>query len=336
VLLRSARTSVPGSRLQRCGDGQAAPGRAPSAAVHDVLHSSGQPLDAETRASMQPRFGHDFTRVRVHADADAARSAQAVNALAYTVGQHIVFGAGHYAPSTQAGQRLLAHELTHVTQQDPRPGHDFSRVQVHGHAEADIQRQPAPPPKAPPPPPPPPPAPTYTNCSKEQNEAITVQLATAKSHARNAIFELEREFTLTTVDKAITRHFGKPGRAGLRIILERFKEVHSSIDNKTIRCVAQCATTPCARGETPGSLIEICPTFTRPECAPAAPGILLHEAIHNTGAPGDINKTASGYPPSDAENNAYSYEYFALDIVGGGSTPEPVLKRKPGTGVPRP
>jgi hypothetical protein len=274
---------------------------------------------------MQPRFGHDFSQVRVHADARAAESAEAVNARAFTVGQHIVFGAGLYAPSTRAGQHLLAHELTHVTQQ---------------RGAADIQRQPAPPQKpAPPPDAPsaPPPAPTYTNCSKDQNDAITKQLATAKSLARNAVAELEREYTLTLVDKAITRHFGKPGRAGLKIIVERFKDVLSSIDNKTIRCITQCGTTkPCARGETPGSLIEICPNFTKPECAPAAPGILLHEAIHNTGAPGDTDKTASGYPPSDAENNAYSYEYFALDIVGGGSTPEPTLKRKPGTGVPRP
>jgi Domain of unknown function (DUF4157) len=87
------------------------------AVVHDVLHSSGQPLDAATRAYMEPRFGHDFSRVRVHTDAPAARSAHAVNALAYTVGQKVVFGEGQYAPDTTAGQRMLAHELTHVVQQ---------------------------------------------------------------------------------------------------------------------------------------------------------------------------------------------------------------------------
>ena len=85
--------------------------------VHEILASSGQPVDAMARAMMEPRFGHDFGQLRVHADAKAADSARAVNALAYTVGTHIVFGDGQYAPRTLAGQRLLAHELTHTVQQ---------------------------------------------------------------------------------------------------------------------------------------------------------------------------------------------------------------------------
>jgi hypothetical protein len=85
--------------------------------VHDVLTSSGQPLDAGTRAFMEPRFGHDFSQVRVHTDARAAESARAVNALAYTVGRDMVFGAGQYEPRANEGKRLLAHELTHVVQQ---------------------------------------------------------------------------------------------------------------------------------------------------------------------------------------------------------------------------
>jgi Domain of unknown function (DUF4157) len=71
---------------------------------------------------MEPRFGHDFSKVRVHTDAEAAESAQAVNALAYTVGRDVVFGAGQYAPQTSEGRRLLAHELTHVVQQQQIPG----------------------------------------------------------------------------------------------------------------------------------------------------------------------------------------------------------------------
>lgn len=88
--------------------------------VHEVLGSSGQPLDAVTRAFMEPRFGHDFSQVRVHTDARAAESARAVNALAYTVGRDVVFGAGEYKPGTSDGRRLLAHELTHVMQQGQR------------------------------------------------------------------------------------------------------------------------------------------------------------------------------------------------------------------------
>lgn len=85
--------------------------------VHEVLRSPGQPLDAPTRAFMEPRFGHDFSDVKVHTDATAAESARAVNALAYTVGRDVVFGSGEYKPGTTDGQSLLLHELTHVVQQ---------------------------------------------------------------------------------------------------------------------------------------------------------------------------------------------------------------------------
>ena len=66
---------------------------------------------------MESRFGHDFSRVRVHTDARATDSALAVNAQAYTVGRDVVFGVGEYAPGAHTGKSLLAHELTHVVQQ---------------------------------------------------------------------------------------------------------------------------------------------------------------------------------------------------------------------------
>ena len=85
--------------------------------VHEVLDSPGQPLDATTRAFMEPRFGHDFSRVRVHTDAKATESAQAVKAAAYTVGRDIVFNQNHYDPHSAPGRFLLAHELAHTLQQ---------------------------------------------------------------------------------------------------------------------------------------------------------------------------------------------------------------------------
>jgi hypothetical protein len=85
--------------------------------VHEVLRSAGEPLDAKTRNFFEPRFGHDFSRVRVHADANAAASARAVNALAYTVGRDVTFAAGQYDPNSLPGRKLLAHELAHVVQQ---------------------------------------------------------------------------------------------------------------------------------------------------------------------------------------------------------------------------
>ena len=86
--------------------------------VRDVLRSPGQPLESAARAFMEPRFGHDFGRVRVHADQKAAESSRSIHAQAYTVGHDVVFGAGQYSPGSAEGKELLAHELTHVVQQN--------------------------------------------------------------------------------------------------------------------------------------------------------------------------------------------------------------------------
>jgi hypothetical protein len=96
---------------------------APQAAVEHALHSTaGRPLETGVRKDMEQRLGHDFSRVRVHTDAEAQHSARVLGARAYAVGQDIVFGAERFAPATQDGRRLLAHELTHVVQQSNMPG----------------------------------------------------------------------------------------------------------------------------------------------------------------------------------------------------------------------
>jgi hypothetical protein len=144
-----------GTTLQRCGDGTcgcgcdekrgeeelqpwpselaARPFRAPPL-VHEALATPGRPLEAATRDAMEQSFGHDFGRVRVHTDARADASARAVSALAYTVGTDIVFAAGRYSPGTGAGRALLAHELTHVVQQNvpshASPGRHSSSIRV--------------------------------------------------------------------------------------------------------------------------------------------------------------------------------------------------------------
>lgn len=81
------------------------------------LGSSGQPMPDGSRRFFESRFGQDFSNVRLHTDGAAAKSAQSINALAYTTGNNIVFNAGQYSPGTESGQRLMAHELTHVVQQ---------------------------------------------------------------------------------------------------------------------------------------------------------------------------------------------------------------------------
>ncbi len=122
-----------GPALRRCAaceaalaDGRPAPGGCSCDAgraadrVADTLSGGGRALDPATRAYFEGRFGRGMGAVRVHDGPSADASARAMNALAYTVGDHVAFRAGHYAPDTREGKRLLAHELTHTLQ--PREG----------------------------------------------------------------------------------------------------------------------------------------------------------------------------------------------------------------------
>ncbi len=124
----------------RRSSGHSFGGEAPSI-VGDVLASSGRPLDPATRAPLEQHFGHDFSRVRVHADSRAAESADAVGAAAFTVGQDIVFGQGRYAPESHQGRRLLAHELGHTIQQkDARPAGTLPIADPSDAAESEAER----------------------------------------------------------------------------------------------------------------------------------------------------------------------------------------------------
>jgi len=152
--------------------------------VGETLRSPGHQLDRSTRAFMEQRFGHDFSKVKVHSDAHAATAAAAVNALAFTNANHIVFGAGQYAPATSWGRSLLAHELSHVVQQDVTE-------------EPVLRRQPAPAnqPAAPPVAASTPPAPRQDfvfimgeDSADNPNKFYTAALGYYKAHLPNATF----------------------------------------------------------------------------------------------------------------------------------------------------
>jgi Domain of unknown function (DUF4157) len=104
-------------KVARAGTGDVSADADVSEAVNGGLQSGGQPLDADARRYMEPRFGHDFSHVRIHTDAKASDSTEAVSARAYTVGSDIAFRSGEYAPGSSGGRLLLAHELSHVVQQ---------------------------------------------------------------------------------------------------------------------------------------------------------------------------------------------------------------------------
>ncbi|MFO7634636.1 MAG: DUF4157 domain-containing protein, partial [Caldilinea sp.] len=117
ILSQPVRSLTTPATVQRSGAGALADGASAPASVGDALARPGQPLEGAVRMQMERALGHDFGQVRVHADREAAASAREIGARAYTVGQEVAFGAGQFAPQTPAGQRLLAHELTHVVQQ---------------------------------------------------------------------------------------------------------------------------------------------------------------------------------------------------------------------------
>jgi len=116
------------------------PGQTPTVAPNlesriDSLKGGGQQLDSTTRLFFEPRFGHDFSNVRVHSDSNASETAKSINARAFTHDNHVVMGAGEYQPKSQSGQRLLGHELAHVIQQGE--GRTSSNVQLQGPNESD-------------------------------------------------------------------------------------------------------------------------------------------------------------------------------------------------------
>lgn len=131
--------------LQRAAKQPVAAGTAPPI-VHDVLRSPGQPLSRSVRAAVEPAFGRNFGHVRLHTDSRAAESARAVNALAYAVGNQVVFGVGQYQPQTAQGRHLIAHELTHTIQQGSvihntsAPG-DLQIGQANDAYEQEAERQ---------------------------------------------------------------------------------------------------------------------------------------------------------------------------------------------------
>jgi hypothetical protein len=107
--------------------------------VREVLQSRGEPLDGRVRNRLETHLGENLGHVMVHADQKAAASAQSVNARAYTVGNHIVFGAGQYQPGTPLGDVLLAHEAAHVAQQTSghaRTGHDYAGLEREANSAA--------------------------------------------------------------------------------------------------------------------------------------------------------------------------------------------------------
>jgi len=184
----------------------------------DSLGSTGQSLSNDVRNFYEPRIGYDFSDVKVHTDAVAAKSAQSINALAYTSGNHIVFNSGQYSPGSDNGKRLLGHELTHVVQQ----GSAVSRKQIQRQGGAA-------------------PAPTYgrtcvgdatdpcqySRCDG-RHDGIIADMIRASNYAITAAHALIQSPLSTDTIRALDWYFGDHSAATAETVAQR------------LRCIALC------------------------------------------------------------------------------------------------
>ncbi|HZP60616.1 MAG TPA: DUF4157 domain-containing protein [Opitutaceae bacterium] len=323
-----------GARLQRkaAPAGRAAAAMAPPI-VHDVLRSSGRPLDAATRAFMEPRFGYDFSRVRLHTDAQAARSAEAVSAQAYTVGSNIVFGAHRGGP---ANQRLLAHELAHVVQQGGRhAGGSLTVAPAHDSAEGAADRaadqvlsggQAAPSTKA---------AGRLQrmganpNCTATEVPVIHQGIFDANPWAKKTVSALGASpLTQKTLD-ALQHHFGTAGTAAnAPTIAANLEAGRASMFKQSFACTDATNDKLCAAGNCGDSVAgsgasNIC----RATLASTDPyfrgGCVLHEAMHASNATMTVDSYSGwqghaqrtpGYPGATPLINADSYVGLAIEL----------------------
>jgi hypothetical protein len=320
-------------------------------AVHDVLRSPGRPLASDTQAFFGARLGRDFSRVRVHTGAAESASAEAVDARAYTVGPHIVFANGAYAPDTPAGRHVVQQgsgrspveaPSTISAPSDPLersaddvareilstsgvPTPEVSHRRDRGHpADATVlhrQKGPAKPPAKPQPE-------RAKPCTEAQDELIKQGLTEGASLADRAVTVLGR-ITYPGRQKAIRNHFGEVSDGQVDAIRARFARIRDSLPNKKVVCLDHCIPSKrhrieCARGQIGENLIQICPAYGAAGGVCAVGVTMLHEAAHNDGARGDVD-TGDGYPPrKNPEDNTYSYENFAAEVAKG--VPEPELR----------
>lgn len=263
------------------------------------LRGRGQPLPKTLRTFFEPRFGHDFSNVRLHTDGRAAITAGAINARAFTAGRDIVFGANQFAPGTGHGKKLLAHELTHTIQQGrsaKRAGHNYGLVQRQpvGCTEqvTDVH-----PPRDP---------------SRELIDAHNVASNWAQVAANAVQTILNGGAVGDPVQRALDFHFGNPNHAQLVTIRNRLNRIITRLNRGTriYRCsagMANQADTFC-----PSRITERTRIFRQYFQASnlMRPLILVHEAAHGAGACADRYVDQPNYPGNHPPFNAEAYAQF--------------------------
>jgi len=289
-------------RIQRySGQATGDTGTAP-ASVDRVLASTGRPLEPALQQDMGQRFGHDFSRVRVHSDAAGEQSAQDVNAHAYTVGHNVVFGAGQFAPETHAGKRLLAHELVHIVQQGAgataSPQGVLQRYSQEDCTDADLRTHIWP---------------ADGIAKRKVDAAIAAVTASPVSSGTEALFA--KYFMTRTPD--------------VTVIAQVFRNLKTAFDGNryTYECEEDCES-----GENAYSGwawdIHLCMNNLRGRANDCIARTIIHEFTHKYAGTGhgwwfstaycysgcDTAGCPSDLSPSDALGNAYSFAGFAHEV----------------------
>jgi Domain of unknown function (DUF4157)/Lysine-specific metallo-endopeptidase len=294
-VLRSADTAQRSSGAAATVSGQAS----------GMVPAGGGPLDAVTRAWMEPRFGANFGSVRVHEGTAAASHAASVSARAYTVGEHLVFGAGQYQPASDSGRRLIAHELAHVVQQ--RAGKVGAAVLRKSSFKSCIGNQPA------------------------QLDAAVATAETAMSRAASVVAgAYGRPAHVTAANKQLLLdHFHTTSRGDMKDILGTYVSIQGAFrKGLSFKCESACPTTPTSQtcgyaynhqwfgGSGP---IHIC--FDTSGCdfattaGPNQTALVIHETAHrHAGIDDKAYRWEPAYPTlsaKQAKDNADSYAWFA-------------------------
>jgi hypothetical protein len=278
--------------------------------THDEVSDAGStvtgtaaPLDADTRTFMEPRFGRSLANVRVHTGATAAASARALGAVAYTVGHDVVFAAGAYAPRSQSGRRLIAHELAHVVQQSAAPPRIQRRVDpAHVNCTANTHS-----------------APDDPVAALQSIDDLARHMALGSSHLLSFESLLFRDPTFGPSDvfEAYRRRFGTPqavhggfrnrfsghvrttmeeaAQGEMQTLSDRFRRLHTYLSGRiryrcrplgtqfTIGgCTGRCAATDFAHSCVPedARTIVLCPAFWDDLTMEQQAGAVMHEAVH--------------------------------------------------------
>lgn len=309
--------------------------RKPSSSAPPMASDIGLPLTGGTalpgdlRGDFEGRFGHDFSRVRIHTGAQAARAASELSARAFTIGTDVAFGTGEFQPDTTAGRRLLAHELTHVIQQSSGALRmNRLRVQREGTevppAGFGLDKK-------------------FPRCTEETSREVQYEIEMARLHVNGAAAGLAEELAkieapnpgagiITKVGSALDRYFKTRKPAEIKFILARLRSIGKWLDRGTSnwicmtqqQCDGYCAGKGAAACANSTSPVSLCDEYFKIPSHTIRSMVLVHEAAHQAGLLGDVyshNKKFPDLSSQQAMGNADSYALFVQETALGGLPP---------------